>query len=184
MDKNSDYVLSEWLVLNAQSGKSAAMNQLIKLWYPRFLRYSVGQLRDREAAKDTVQDALMDMAKKITTLKDPAAFPSWAYRIVHRRGVDHQRSEIRRRSRESSNRLTPTSPSDDVDPIPEVDAEMALRTALRGLDGNCYTAVHLYYLHGLSLREISTICCVPVGTVKSRLHTARGLLKNLLEEKS
>lgn len=102
MRRNSERVLTEWLVLTAQSGKTTALDQLLRLWYPEFLRYSTYQLRDREAAKDVVQDACLTVAKQIGRLKDPIAFPKWAYRILHRRGVDYQRKEIRRRKREVS----------------------------------------------------------------------------------
>ncbi len=102
MRRNSEHILSEWLVLNAQSGKSAAMDQLLRIWYPKFLRYSTHQLNNREAAKDVVQETLLTIARKIGKVKDPVAFPKWAYQILHRRGVDFQRNEIRRREREGS----------------------------------------------------------------------------------
>ena len=183
MRRNSDHILTEWLVLNAQSGKAAALDQLLKIWYPKFLRYSAHQLHDREAAKDVVQETLVTVAKKIVNLKDPVAFPKWAYQILHRRGVDYQRTEIRRRSREASSGCPETPTCDDVQSDLEIDTSLTIRDALAGLDGLSYNVIHLFYLHGLSLREIATICCIPVGTVKSRLHTARGKLRNLLVEK-
>lgn len=183
MQRNSDYVLTEWLVLNAQSGKVAAMNQLLKMWYPKFLRFSARQLNDHEAAKDVVQDTLVIVAKKIKRLRDPAAFPMWAYKILHRRGVDFQRAEIRRRRREEHNEQTGAPIHGELHPEYEIDTKQTVRDALAGLDSAYYSVVHLYYLHDLTLREIATICCIPVGTVKSRLHTARGKLKKLLEEK-
>ena len=176
MNRNSDQILTEWLVLNAQSGKLAAMDQLLRAWYPKFLRYSTHQLRDSEAAKDVVQEALLTVARKITSLKDPVAFPKWAYQILHRRGVDYQRSEIRRRNRESVEIVESESEF-------ESDTSEIINDALKGLDGLSYNVIHLHYLHSLSLRDIATICCIPVGTVKSRLHTARGKLRNLLAEK-
>lgn len=183
MQRNSDYILSEWLVLNAQSGKAAALNQLLKMWYPKFLRYSTGQLRDREAANDVVQETLIAVAKKIKSLDDPAAFPKWAYQILHRRGVDYQRADVRRRRREGIDEITTVASLEDASAAFEVDTKRTVQNALATLDSVCYTAVHLHYLHDLSLREIAAICRVPVGTVKSRLHTARGKLKKLLEGK-
>jgi len=183
MSRNREDILTEWLVLNAQSGKTEAMNQLLKIWYPKFLRYSTRQLQDEEAAKDAVQDALVVVAKKIVGLRDPVAFPKWAYQILHRRGVDHQRAEMRRRNNESANRvLEATAESDDRSTL-SIDARQTIGSALQHLDGDCYNVVHLHYLHELSLREIAAICHIPVGTVKSRLHTARGKLRKLLVDK-
>ncbi len=179
MRRNSEHILSEYLVLNAQIGKSAAMEQLLRLWYPKFLRYSTHQLNDSDAANDVVQETLMTIAKKISKVKDPAAFPKWAYQILHRRGIDHQRKEIRRREREAS---SIEASQIAVEPDQEVDATQRIGAALSGLGELSYNVVHLHYLHGLSLRDIARICRIPEGTVKSRLHTARGQLKQLLAD--
>lgn len=183
MRRNSERILTEWLVLNAQSGKTSALDQLLRLWYPEFLRYSTYQLRDREAAKDVVQDACLTVAKQIGRLKDPIAFPKWAYRILHRRGVDYQRKEIRRRRYEVPDNNPDSAVSTGIEPDVEDDTGHAIRDALSGLSELSYNVIHLHYLHGLSVREIATIWNIPDGTVKSRLHTARGKLRNLLAEK-
>lgn len=41
--------------------------------------------------------------------------------------------------------------------------------------------IYLYYMENLSLEEIAQILKIPKGTVKSRLHKARNILKNKLE---
>ena len=184
MERNSDHVLTEWLVLNAQSGKAAAMEQLLKRWYPKFLRYSTYQLKSSEAAKDVVQETLLTVARKIGRLKDPVAFPRWSYQILHRRGVDYQRSEIRRRQREVSDDGTETAASDVQDDEQRNDDSEVIHTAMQGLGELSYNMIHLRYLHGLSLKEVAAVCDIPVGTVKSRLHAARNKLKVLLEETS
>ena len=116
-------------------------------------------------------------------LKDPVAFPRWAYQILHRRGVDLQRSEIRRRAREARSAEPELATNEAASSESAIDARETVTVALSELDGDSYTVVHLYYLHGLSLQEIANICSIPVGTVKSRLHTARRKLKKQLEEK-
>ena len=42
------------------------------------------------------------------------------------------------------------------------------------------TAVHLYYAEGYSAEEIAQMLHIPAVTVRTRLHRARGQLKNLL----
>ena len=183
MQRDRDQVLSEWLVLTAQSGQRAALEQLLKLWYPKFIRYSTHQLRDPHAAKDAVQDALMTIARKIGSLDDPAAFPKWAYRILHRRGVDLQRREIRWREREANHSSPDELEHAVVEPDPADSIREDLSRALRELGELSYNVIHLHYLHGLSVKEIAAISRVPEGTIKSRLHTARKKLKELLGEK-
>ena len=154
------------------------MDQLLKIWYPKYLRYSTHQLQSREAAKDVVQETLLTIARKIGRLRDPVTFPKWSYRILHRRGVDYQRKEIKRREKESSGVLTV-----EVDVSqPGSGFSSAVSDALQELGELSYNVIHLHYLHGLSIKEISTVCGIPAGTVKSRLHSARRSLKTLLAE--
>ena len=57
-----------------------------------------------------------------------------------------------------------------------------VRTEIRALPPKFRSAVYLYYFEEYSVNEIASILQVPVGTVKSRLHTARGILKDKLKE--
>lgn len=182
MRRNSEQVLTEWLVLGAQAGQVAAIEELLKIWYPILLRYAMHQLGSRDAAEDVVQETAITVARTIRKLRDPVTFPKWTYQILHRRGVDYQRKEIRRRNREVTG--ASTDESDIVDDTVEDEQESGqlIRNALKGLGELSYNVIHLHYLHDLSVKEIATICDIPEGTVKSRLHTARGKLRKLLAE--
>lgn len=174
MPRDSEQVLTEWLVLHAQSGSTDALEQVLKLWYPKLLRYAAGQTRGQDTAKDIVQETLLCAAQRIRRLQDPTAFPNWIYRILQRRITDHLRTEIRRRRADAAG---------DIDSVAaEPGAETPLQDALQSLAAQNYQVVHLHYLIGLSVKEIATIIDVPEGTVKSRLHTARAQLRNLLTE--
>ena len=81
----------EWLVVNSQLGDRAAFDELLTAWQPRLIAYAVRRLRDREAARDVVQECLLSMTRGIGSLRDPAAFPAWCYQLLERRCVDHLR---------------------------------------------------------------------------------------------
>jgi RNA polymerase sigma-70 factor, ECF subfamily len=175
MPRDGEQILTEWLVLHAQSGSAEALEQLLKLWYPKLLRYAGGQTRDRDAARDVVQDTLLAAARRIRRLEDPAAFPKWVYRILQRRVVDHLRAEIRHRRAAG---LADDASSRSAEPGPGT----PLEDALGSLAEESYQVVHLHYLIGLTVKEIASLIEVPEGTVKSRLHSARARLRNLLTE--
>lgn len=175
MPRDSEQVLTEWLVLHAQSGSAQALDQLLKLWYPKLLRYAAGQTRGRDAAKDVVQETLLSVARRIRHLDDPAAFPKWLYRILERRIADHLRAEIRHRRDDSITGETDTRTA-------QVGPRTSLEDALGSLAEDSYRVVHLRYLIGLSIKEIASLIGVPEGTVKSRLHSARAQLRHLLTE--
>jgi RNA polymerase sigma-70 factor, ECF subfamily len=175
MPRDSEQVLTEWLVLHAQNGSAEALEQLLKLWHPKLLRYAGRQTRDPDAAKDVVQEVLLAAAKRIRRLDDPAAFPKWLYRILERRLVDHVRTQIRRRRDDAAG-----DAGDSVAAAPA--SGTPLEDALASLAADSYQIVHLHYLIGLSVKEIAGLIRVPEGTVKSRLHSARAKLRNLLTE--
>jgi RNA polymerase sigma-70 factor (ECF subfamily) len=174
MPRDSEQILTEWLVLQAQSGSAEALEQLLKLWYPRLLRYLGGRARSRDAAKDVVQETLLSAARLIRRLEDPAAFPKWLYRILERRLVDYLRAEVRRRRRDS---IAADGYSDRAE-----GPGTALGDALASLAAESHQVVHLHYLVGLSVKEIASLIELPQGTVKSRLHSARRQLRNLLKD--
>lgn len=175
MKRNSEQILTEWLVLKAQSGDVRAMNLLVKEWHPKLLRYASRQIRDEEAAKDVVQDTFITVTKGIRKLNDPAAFPRWIYQILHRRGVDYLRRKTRSRKNDSFS--APVNRTLDEN---KTTKSLDIQRALRNLDSDSYQVIQLHYLDGFNLKEISRITGVPEGTVKSRLYSARNNLRQLL----
>ncbi|MCA2175900.1 sigma-70 region 4 domain-containing protein [Nonomuraea glycinis] len=58
-----------------------------------------------------------------------------------------------------------------------------LIAGLSGLPALEREVLVLFYLEDLSIEDCAEICAVPPGTIKSRLHRARRLLRDHLEEK-
>jgi len=174
MKRNSDKILIEWLVLNAQSRDQSALDRLIELLYPKLLRYSFRQLNDHEQARDVVQNAFETLAKDLHKVSDPAAFISWIYQITHRKGVDHIRRNQRRHKLHAH--YEEEQVINDAEYRP--DDSLVINDILKNLDPEPYRLVHLYYLEGFSTKEIASILSIPEGTVKSRLFQVRKQLKS------
>ena len=88
MKRNSEHILTEWLVVNCQLGNVEALQQLMKIWYPKFLRYAYRQLGCQQKAQDAVQNTLEVVSKSIHRIKDPASFAKWVYQILQNKSVD------------------------------------------------------------------------------------------------
>lgn len=164
--------VSEWLVVRAQQGERSAFEALIKLWHQRFYVYAMKRTRNREAAQDITQEALVSISRNLQNLSDPAGFPKWSFRILERRYIDWQRKVIRERqvmAREEE--ASEPAQSDNTE------ARIDARELLARLDPDIRVVLQLYYLDGMNLNEISEILNVPTGTVKSRLYYARKLAK-------
>ncbi len=182
MCRTPEDIQDELLVLQCQEGDGEALKALIARWQPRFGRLAWRLTREREAARDVVQDAWLAIVRGLRRLDDPARFRAWAYRIVTHKCADWTRRRVARRSLEQEIRDAAASkavrPPNDRDS--EDDAGL-LRGALAALPDDQRAILSLHYLDGMSVREIGRVLDVPEGTVKSRMHHARNRLKQALE---
>lgn len=178
MKRKGEHILVEWLVLGAQGGDGDALVELIKILYPKLLRYAVRQLNNEDNAKDVVQNVFEVLSKDLKKVRDPAAFMGWIYQVTHRKGADYIREKQRQR------KLHEHYEHEQSIDIPELEAtdSMMLDYLLKKLDSAQYQLVHLYYLEGFSINEVANILKLPNGTIKSRLFTVRQHLTNLTGE--
>jgi len=131
-------------------------------------------------AYDLVQEALLRVRKGLETYQ-PGSMEAWLSRIVTNVFLD----EVRRRRRrpvealpEDPERLLPSSPGADeaTESLPD-----DVQAALRRLPEDFRMAVVLCDVVGLSYEEIADALSVPVGTVRSRIHRGRRLLRAALQ---
>ena len=187
MKRNSENILDEWLVISAQAGDVATFTRLIRRWRPKLLAYANSQLRDKESANDVTQDTLLYVSQSLGSLRDPVAFPNWVYKILHRRCVDAIRRKHTRRKYEVSMNLNDADTEHLLSVSESDEAEKMLRDrslamAVHNLEPSLSQVIRLFYLEDFNVKEMEEILCVPEGTVKSRLFTARKHLKSILEE--
>jgi RNA polymerase sigma-70 factor, ECF subfamily len=166
------------LVQRAQRGDRDAYEQVARAVAPRLFLVASRILRDRAAAEDAVQDALVDIWQDLGTLRDPERFDGWAYRIVVRACAHHDRR--RRRLGVSIVDL-----SEELATTTDGHAEMEMRDelgrAFDELSQDQRVVVVLRHLAGLPIGEIADILGVPYGTVGSRLHHAMRSMRASLE---
>lgn len=159
----------------AMEGDQRALNLLYKRWHPKLLRFAQRQTGDPDSAQDVMQEASLAIAKSIHKLKDPESFGPWAFTIVRRRAADHLKRLVKDRQ------LT-ADLSDHSHTVPnEEDENFALSQALDQLSESDRLLLKLFYLDGLSGAEMAAAMGIPLGTVKSRLFTARAALRDIFE---
>ena len=150
--------------------------------YGRFLYTVAFRLSgNHEDAQDLAQDVLLRVRRGLETYK-PGSMEGWLSRITTNVFLD----EVRRRRRRPQGVL-PSDPDRVVPPAPAADvvlAEQALpedvQGALASLPDEFRVAVVLCDVAGRSYQEISDALGVPLGTVRSRIHRGRALLREAL----
>lgn len=150
--------------------------------YGRFLYTVAYRLTGNDDdAQDLVQDVLLRVRKGLETYR-PGSMEGWLSRITTNAFLDAARRRQRRpvdRLPEEPDRVTPPSPAADTD----LDARVLpddVQAALRRLPSEYRSAVVLSDVVGLTYQEISEALDVPVGTVRSRLHRGRAMLRKAL----
>src|SRR6188474_2303683 len=84
------------LVERAQRGDHEAFDVLATAAYHRLFDLARRILRDRYAAEDAVQDALVKAWREVRRLRDPGAFDAWLHRLLVNACNDHARRTRRR----------------------------------------------------------------------------------------
>ena len=133
-------------------------------------------------AADLVQEVLLRVRKGLASYQ-PGSFEGWLWRITRNAFLD----EVRKKSRRPTAPLPEEVDRWDVSASPSADIEYDrislgdhIQKALLELPYEFREAVVLCDVVGLSYEEIAKAVAVPVGTVRSRIHRGRKLLKETL----
>ncbi len=148
--------------------------------YTLFLR----ALGDKEAARDLLQDTLLDAWKHLARYDATRPFRAWIYRI----GQNRLRNYLRRRGLEKQwFQAMPTNPQTQRPSPPGLllakERSEVLESSLLRLPVRQRVAVLLRYQEGLSCKDIGEIVDMTPNAVSMQLHHARKALKKLVGDR-
>ena len=166
------------IVERAQQGDHDAFAVLVDVAIARLDAAARLILRDRELARDAVQEALIRAWRDLPGLRDPARFDAWLHRLTVNACLDLAR---RRRRRPIEVEITPIDRPATSDVAGTLLDREAVDEALRRLDPEHRAVVALHYLLGMPLPEVAAALAIPHGTAKSRLHYALVALRVSVE---
>jgi RNA polymerase sigma-70 factor (ECF subfamily) len=155
------------LVERAREGDHDAFTKLVDLTLPRLDAAARLILRDRELARDAVQDTLIRAWRDFRGLRDPDRFDAWLHRLMVNACLDLAR---RRRRRPMEVEIAPIDAAGATDMARDLADRDLLDAALRRLDPTHRAVVVLYYYLGMPMPEVAASLGIPVGTARSRLH--------------
>jgi len=169
-----------------------AFRELIDSHRDRVFNITYRMLGHRAEAEDVAQEVFITVFKTIDAFREESKFSTWLYRVT----VNHCKNRIkylaRRRDRDRDE-LDETStetngaagaPIGHAPPdraLEGAQLEVLLQEAIANLDDDHRIVVVLRDIEDLSIEEICEITGLPDGTVKSRLHRARLVLRKRLQ---
>ena len=142
-------------------------------------RVARGVLHNAADAEDVAQEALLRAYRRFDRLRDRTRFRAWLVRTTFRLALDQARSSRRREQRETSWAVeTPMPTAQDLAAASEFGR--TLTEALESLPEKLRLVLLLASIDGHASEEVAELLQIPVGTVKSRLYSARKQLAEKL----
>ncbi|MBB6049308.1 RNA polymerase sigma factor [Armatimonas rosea] len=155
----------------------AAFERLWEAQRPRIQRLATRLCGNPELAEDLTQEIGLQALAAYPTFRRQCAPTTFLYRIA-------VRTIHRYRDRHPAVSLEPEHAERLPDPttLAPPDQSLTLAQALTTLPDELRTTLLLRLYEGLSCREIAAVLEIPLGTVLSRLHTARERLRKELTD--
>ena len=169
------------IVQKFQLGDKEAFNQLYELYIERAMKTAYFISGKKGIAEDIVQETFTEVFLKRRTLRNPQKFNSWFYSILIRTGG---RMAVKQRDSSDTEEIFEDmiySRSDEVEVAAESkEINLKIQEILRTLSVPMKTVVILYYYNDMTTKEIAKVLECFQGTVKSRLHKARKIIREEL----
>ena len=146
---------------------------------------------DEDDSKDLVQDTYLKAYRFINSFERGTNAKAWLFRIMKNSFINDFRKKSKEPAKVDYQEVETFYNSDDVDKAITTDLRVEtvqdmmgdeISNALNSLDVDFRTVIILCDLEGFKYDEMAKILDIPIGTVRSRLHRARNLLKEKLRD--
>ena len=177
------------LIRRAQAGDAEAFGVLVERYMRRAYYAALSLVGSREDALDLSQEAFARAYRSRAAIDPERPFYAWLYQILRRLCFNFIRD---RRSRRQTLNAAGSWLADEMAhrglPGPEAALERAearrlVAAAIEQLPAREREVLALKEFESLSYKEIAALVGVPIGTVMSRLYSARQRLAQALEER-
>lgn len=175
MDDNEDLKLVE----ESRQGSREAFERLLLRYEKAIFNAAYRILRDYEDAKDVTQNVFVKVFQNLEHFDAKQRFFSWIYRIALNESINLCKSRRRLETVEDS-RVEESTPEKLMS---RTELGAVVEAALMSLGFEYRVVVVLRHFNDCNYQEMSEILEIPEKTVKSRLFTARGQLRDILSKR-
>ena len=171
----------------ARSGNGEALEALLERHEARLYRFARRLCRHREDAEDVLQESLLAAARGLSGFRGAASIGTWLYTIARSFCIKKRRKSVFAPAEVSLDTEASLAARGVADPARRPDEaleasrlEAALERAIAALDRPYREVLLLRDVEGLSAAEVARVTGLSVAAVKTRLHRARGRLREAL----
>src|SRR5215472_15553762 len=163
------------------AGNSAAFAGIVERWQGQLFNLAYRFCRDRSQAADMAQDAFLKIFRALPTFREQSTFSTWMISVAMNMFRSHQR-----RARPDLVAL------DAALDLPHwgnrgleerTSRDETVRLAVQALPEKYREAIVLFYFHEMNVDKAAQTLGIRPGTLKARLHRARGRLERNLRRR-
>ena len=168
------------LIRKSIDGDGQAFATLIKRVETRLLRLVRSEIADLTYAEDVLQEVLLDVWRGLKQLRDWERWDAWALQIARHRCYDFFGSAQRREEPMTHSDLEPIIDRQSGHSGIESELLDSVLNVLSEAPPDQAEAARLFYVEGLTIRQIAVHLGRPEGTIKRWLSNARSFVRNRL----
>jgi RNA polymerase sigma-70 factor (ECF subfamily) len=185
--------LERSLLRRLRDRDESAFKELLEQHRDRVFNITYRMLGNRSEAEDVAQEVFITVFKTIDQFREESKFATWLYRVTVNhcknrikylaRRHDRDRDELDETSQQANGAVNgaPVRAAQPDRALASAQMEKLLQEAIAALDEDQREVVILRDVEDLSIEEICAITGLPDGTVKSRLHRARLVLRKKMQ---
>ena len=175
----------EQLIKAYQTGDRASFAELVTRYERELFHFLVRFLGDRAAAEDMFQETFLQIHQSAEMFDPHRRFRPWLFTIAANKARDVMRSNSRRPASPLQASISPNDESSGefIDlmksaeespdaPMEKRELQQKVQATVTNMPEHLREILLLSYFHQFPYKQISDILDIPLGTVKSRLHTA------------
>ncbi len=166
-------------LLSCRRGEIQGLEKLYAIYAERVFRTCLRVLGDREAAEDQTHEVFLRVFAQIGRFDGRSRFSTWLYRLT----MNHTLNRLRKRKRRWSRLQEAVEPVESPEcerpdrRVRRREARDQVQALLASLSPDHRAIVVLREIEGLDYAEIAAVLGIARGTVMSRLHRARRVLR-------
>ncbi len=184
-------VSDQEFVERLKANDPTAYEELIENYAEMVYRVVYRILQDPHDAEDAMQETFLTVYRRIGSFRGGSKFSTWLYRVATNVALDMIRARQRKQGQDLSWDDTEEEGAplpDTVTPLPEEvlmrqECIALLEEGLQQLSPKLRTALILYELEGLPMKEVAEVLGISPSAAKVRVHRARLLLQEYLRQR-
>lgn len=183
-----EQIIREKIIL-VKKGDQSAYEDLVSFYQNKIYQHCYRMLGNAHEAEDIAQEAFIRAYVNIHSFDEKRKFSSWLYRIATNLSIDRLRkrkpdyfldAEVKGTDGLDMYSQLQSEGASLVEEVENNELQRYIHTKISELPPKYRSIIILRYLEEFSLKEISEILDIPVGTVKTRIHRGREALRKRL----